>query len=612
MKKTYLKTYLKFLQKLASAVVKKYNPKIVVVTGTMGKTSTKDAVSHVLQSTFKTYKTINNSNNEFGVAQTILGINPRWSKFKKIFNLLAIQFKLTFGLKMEYPEVLILEAGTRKPGDIKNTIGYLKIDIVIITKTAEVPSHIEFFKDLNDLANEEFSSINFLKNGGHIVCFEADKSMLDLHQSTINDLNISVDYVSSAIEYGYLYDKKDSLVGTTAKFEIADEIFDVTSRGSASKANFYATLFAIRVAKHLNVKPNVIIDRIGSIKPTNGRSRIIKGVNGSNIIDDSYNASPDSVKIALENLAPIRANKKIVVLGEMLELGGHAEKSHLEILQLALNIADEIYLIGDLFIKSADSFKNNEKIKGCFSSPREIGDILYKNLSKNDLVLVKGSQGNRLDVTVLMLARDSKSVEQDLVRQNDYWKNKYSVVFATDYVPLYDKKITDVWKQEGFRNREDAGFWRTRCCGISCAQMVGEALTGEKTQLGKLIHEAFKSGAHLKNVGWIHLDLAKFISKRFGLMAKPHRFVSMSHIKHSIMNGHLVIASVGSTFMNSDSTERKGHLALIVGCEIKNGHIIGLYFNNRSSHEPYRMKRGYVPVKTFQNSFSGNIIEVGR
>ncbi len=568
-----------------------YKPKVILISGTLGKTTTKDNVSSVLSQSFSVCKTFDNSNNEFGVAYTILGINPADGYFLSLVKLVST----LLGISKNYPEILVIEIGTRKVGDIKASTHYIKADIVIVTKIAKIPSHIEYFKNLDEQASEEFAVVNCLKNNGKLICFEEDVKYFNskVRPSIICISNNSNSKFNRLLNCEFKYEQS-KLIGCNFTLSISDKVQEILYRGCASQVYAFSVLFALSAYE--------ILVNINLLKVTNGRSKILSGVSGSTIIDDSYNAGPDSVLMALDNLGKIKCGgKKIAVLGEMFELGEHSKGAHSDVLERAISVSDEVYLIGKAFVGSFHS-----KIRGVFNSPREIGDLLYKNMSNGDTALIKGSQSNRLEIATQLISSSQKNVVQNLVRQTPFWREKNSVVFSMDYIPFYDQNTLEDWSNKGFSSYEEANLWNKKACGIACMKMVVESFGKENISLGNLIREAVSYGTYKPGIGWIHLKLAQMIRGKFKLSAEAERGVPICSIKKVIEEGGLVIASVGFNF----ESKKAGHLVVVLGYEIKNGQVSGFYVHHPSSRNNKCMAREYVPIKSFIITFSGNIIKI--
>lgn len=179
-------------------------------------------------------------------------------------------------------------------------------------------------------------------------------------------------------------------------------------------------------------------------------------------------------------------------------------------------------------------------------------------------------------------------------------------ILAAENVPFYDQITLSDWSGKGFHNKEEAIAWDRKACGAACAKMVTEAFTGEKISLGEMIREAVCARAYKAGSGWIHQPLAAFISRRFNLFATAHRQVSTDRMKAVLAEGSLVIASVGLRFQN----RKNGHLVVVLGCKMALGEVTGFYVHHPSTDPDFCWNKKFIPIETFVDYFSGNIIEV--
>ena len=138
----------------ARQILKKYKPKIVAITGSVGKTSTKDAVAKILESRFSIRKSQKSYNSELGVPLTIIGAETGWSSPLKWLRAIWQGIKIIIRLE-NYPEILVLEIGADRPGDIKKIRSWIKPDLAIITALAPIPVHVEFFSSPEELFEEK-------------------------------------------------------------------------------------------------------------------------------------------------------------------------------------------------------------------------------------------------------------------------------------------------------------------------------------------------------------------------------------------------------------------------------------------------------------------------
>jgi UDP-N-acetylmuramoyl-tripeptide--D-alanyl-D-alanine ligase len=436
MKNIFKKIITFILQLEARLVIWRYQPKIIAITGSVGKTSTKDAVYAVLSKVAFVRKSEKSYNSEIGLPLTILGCANGWNNpfawFKNIFQGLWL-----FLMPHKYPEWLILEVGVGKPGDMKRTAAWLKTNVVIMTMIGETPVHVEFFNSVKHLIEEKMGLIKTLKKDGFLILSSDDPVVLKMKTKSEN----------RTITYGFnscsdVLASNDSILcfesgepaGITFKVDHKGNSLPVVIDGVLGKSYIYAALGALAYASVFKINMLNSVSALRSYDISPGRMRILKGINESIIIDDTYNSSPVSCQVALETLKEIKVKlggRKIAVLGDMLELGKYTEEAHRKIGSLAKEIVDILILVGaraqNIKIGALEAGMSEENIfakNGIGFNSHEAGEFLKKVIRKNDLVLVKGSQGMRMEWVVEKVILDQDNKSKLLVRQEAEWLKK--------------------------------------------------------------------------------------------------------------------------------------------------------------------------------------------
>ena len=433
-----LKSILAFL---ARAIVKKFQPNIIAVTGSVGKTSAKETIYAVLanseslksnnQGQWKVRRSRGNFNNELGLPLTVivdwkeksLGLvshgqpsgTKRFQKFIFWINVILIAAgKIIFGRKYEYPNVLILEFGADRPGDIKKLLKIARPNIGVITAIGQVPVHVEFYQNPEEVAKEKFKLIDALPGGGWAVLNFDDEAVMNLKEkikqqtitfgfnegADVRIFNFGNRSVDDSAEPGA--SKRPE--GISFKIEYQGSVIPVAIKNVFGRAQAYniAAAFAVGIIYNLNlVEITELIER--HYVPEKHRMNLLQGVKDSWIIDDSYNASPLSVKEALATLKDLQAERKIAVLGDMLELGKYSIEAHESIGKMVAEIADILVTVGPRgkFIAekagmsgmSPSNIFSFDTVDECLSKIQEI-------VKKGDLVLIKASRAIGLDKVV--------------------------------------------------------------------------------------------------------------------------------------------------------------------------------------------------------------------
>jgi UDP-N-acetylmuramoyl-tripeptide--D-alanyl-D-alanine ligase len=412
-------------------VLWKYKPKIVAITGSVGKTSTKDAVYAVISGIFYVRKSEKSYNSEIGLPLTILGCPNAWNDpFAWILNILKGLWLFIWPHK--YPKWLVLEVGVGKPGDMHRTASWLKTDAVIITAIGETPAHIEFFDSRDHLVKEKGELIKTLKKDGLLVLNNDDETVSKMNTKTKNrivNFGFKEDSDVRGSSENILYDADKGVPeGLIFRIDADGNSLPVVIEGAFGRNHIYAALAALALSSGLKFNMLNAVNRLKNYSMPPGRMRLIQGINGSFIIDDTYNSSPYASESALRTLGEVKIiGRKIAVLGDMLELGRHTEEAHKNIGRIAKENCDIIIVVGPRAVKikeGAEESGMKEKSLHEFLDSRQAGEFLKTFVEKNDIVLIKGSQGMRMERVVEAILEDQKNKQYLLVRQDEEWINK--------------------------------------------------------------------------------------------------------------------------------------------------------------------------------------------
>lgn len=415
-------------------IIKKYKPKIIAVTGSVGKTSTKDAIFAVMSSSFFVRKSEKSFNSDIGIPLTVLGCQNAWydpiTWIKNIFKGLEL---LLFKSK-SYPEWLVLEVGAGKPGDIKEVSKWLKPNIVVLTAFAKVPVHVEFFKDKDALIREKKYLVDALSKDGILIVNGDDEESMKIKESV---KNISYVYGSgdnsilNVNEIKDYYSENGEVEGITFKVKYEDNIVPIVIKGSLGAKSIYSSLAAIAVG--LSQKINIVKagEAILNLEPSKGRMRILKGIKNTIIIDDSYNSSPVALASALHTLKNLKSSRtrgrKIAILGDMMELGKYSVEEHIKAGKLAAETCNTLLTVGiraRKIVEGALDSKMKEKNIASFDNSKELAEVVKEVIKSGDIILVKGSQSMRMEHIVKEIILESEKAKDLLVRQEREWLEK--------------------------------------------------------------------------------------------------------------------------------------------------------------------------------------------
>jgi UDP-N-acetylmuramoyl-tripeptide--D-alanyl-D-alanine ligase len=431
MKALFKKCIVAILTLESKAVLAKYKPQIIAVTGNIGKTSTKDAIGSVLSVHKHVRKSDKSYNSEFGVTLTILGAESGWSS-PTAWLAIIVKSLWQIIVKVDYPEILVLEVGADGPGDIQHISKWLKPDITVITQFQKVPVHVEFFKDRSALIREKGYLVESTKKDGLIVFTSDDHDSHELAKlSHVKKVSFGfenwADIQAESLDTLYeVVGDIENPVGLSARITLGDVSIPMRIMGVLGGGHIYSALPALYIGTLFGVNLHEGVQAIEMYPKPKGRMRLLRGVKKTTIIDDTYNASPKAVEHALKTLAGLHTNgKKIAVLGDMLELGKESASEHFRIGEIAAESAHVLVTIGIRSREIAEGALSKGMLDSQifqYESSREAGIFVETILEKEDIVLVKGSQSVRAERVVEEILAEADRVEELLVRQEKEWK----------------------------------------------------------------------------------------------------------------------------------------------------------------------------------------------
>ena len=352
----------------------KLKTKIIGITGSAGKTTTKEILASLLSEKFKVNKTIANNNNHIGVPLTILSTN-------------------------EKHDVLVAELGTNHFGEIAYTAAIADPDFALITNIGD--SHLEFLRNRKGVFNEKSSLLKeTIKRGGKVFINNDDpilkKYGKEIKNKVTYALNDNAKYKTKIKGYDKFARPQIEIKSKKKSF-----IATLPISGEKNVLNFTAS-FAI--ASELGLTNSQLLKAVKKIKSFNKRLEI-KNHKNFTLINDTYNANPDSMKSSLDILGRIENRKrKIAVLGDMFELGKESKNKHMELADvISKTNVDEIYSIGKMMKFMNKNLNRTTKIHRHFDD-REILKKHLRSLDiKNSVVLVKGSRGMKMEEFVSVI-----------------------------------------------------------------------------------------------------------------------------------------------------------------------------------------------------------------
>lgn len=411
----------------ARLLIARKRPHIIGITGSVGKTSTKDAVYSVIKTKVRARKSEKSFNSEIGVPLTVLGLENGWSNpwlwFKNI-----IDGALHALFPGDYPDWLVLEIGVDRPGDIERITKWIKPDIVVMTRLPDVPVHVEFFANPDAVIAEKRKLVDALKSDG-IFIFNNDDEKIAAIREAVRQQSFGYSRYSLS-PFTASADKIIYENGRPAGFEFtlthgADAtVVHVEGSLGVQHAYNYAAAVAVGSVFGMTIQECADVLRTHVVPP--GRMRLMEGIKKSIIIDDTYNSSPVAVERAIDTLKDVRTvGRKIAVLGDMMELGSYSMTEHEKVGHKVAGVADILITVGiraRSIAEAALASGLSEQRIFQYEDARLAGKELEEVLSEDDVVLIKGSQSIRMERTVEEVMAHPEKASELLVRQDPMWQ----------------------------------------------------------------------------------------------------------------------------------------------------------------------------------------------
>jgi UDP-N-acetylmuramoyl-tripeptide--D-alanyl-D-alanine ligase len=355
------------LQTLAAAVRRLWGKPLIAVTGSAGKTTTKEAIAHVLATKHRVLKSQGNLNNQFGMPLQLLKLDPEH-------------------------QIAVLEMGMSHAGEITALARLAQPDCGVVTMVA--PVHLEFFASIAAIARAKYELIESLHAGG-IAVLNADDEYVsqfgrDFHGKVVTfGLHRPADVAARKIE---------SRGALGSAFEIvADGEYASAALPLLGEHSIYNALAAVAVGLQYGVPLRTAAESLATLSPADKRGEILSYA-GATIINDCYNSNPKALDNMVRSLAQIPARRRIVVAGEMLELGPAAEAMHRESGQnMARNGIDRLLGVRGLAKTMVEAAVEAGMHAEFVNTPQEAGDWLRREVNSGDVVLLKASRGVRLE-----------------------------------------------------------------------------------------------------------------------------------------------------------------------------------------------------------------------
>ncbi|MFA5184126.1 MAG: UDP-N-acetylmuramoyl-tripeptide--D-alanyl-D-alanine ligase [Patescibacteria group bacterium] len=414
---------LKFLARL---ILKKYQPTIVAVTGSIGKTSAREAIYHVLREKLSVRMSRKNYNNEFGVPLTIIGAASPGRDLGGWFQIFWLAGRRLLFRDPDYPRVLILEMGADRPGDLAYLTRIATPMVALVTNVS--PAHLEYFGSVAEVQKEKQVLVENVDRQGLVVLNhdnEATRQMAAASRARVLTYGLKPGADLQAQDLVFNFTKGSyELAGLNCKLNRQGAVVPLFLDNVLTEGALSAALAAVAVGLYFDLNLVEIAAALRDFSLPPGRMNILPGIKHTFIIDDTYNSSPEAAMSALDILGRIKVEetaRKYAVLGEMLELGSYTEEGHRAVgAKLAASGIDGLIAVGEKardIIRGATEAGMADDYIFYFDRTEEAGRFLQNRLKAGDIVLVKGSQGARLERIVKEIMAEPERAGELLVRQ---------------------------------------------------------------------------------------------------------------------------------------------------------------------------------------------------
>ena len=392
----------------ARSVLRRYKPIIIAITGSVGKTTTRSCIAHVLKAKYSVGETFANYNSEFGVPLSILGLQ-RGSTAKQWFSIVCEAFVIAYGKKRKYFQVMVLEMGADKPGDIAYLMKIVRPHIAVVTNVEN--AHLHAYKNHDALAYEKSTLIRHLSpQAVGFVNYDNryTKDMLDI-------------YTQAQAVYSFGYDRSADIhashvryttLGLQAYIHEGEKQYAIHAPYLVGKHSIYPVLVSWGIAQLLEIKPDTIMKQYKTYTPPERRMSLLEGKHHTTLIDSSYNAEPASMKVAFQTLHDMdQPSRKIAIIGDMLELGEHSREFHALLgEELQQYRFDLVCFVGEHMNEAYQAYtkKDVSYVRNAlyFSSVEDLNAVILKKIKSSDTILVKGSFGMNMRSAIDILKKE--------------------------------------------------------------------------------------------------------------------------------------------------------------------------------------------------------------
>ncbi|OGL89286.1 hypothetical protein A3I45_00770 [Candidatus Uhrbacteria bacterium RIFCSPLOWO2_02_FULL_53_10] len=409
---------------------------MIGITGSVGKTSTREAVRCALGNTRRVRAAVQNYNNELGLPLTVLGESAQDSSLIGWAGVLWRGWYRSWRRQKDNPDVLVLEYGADRKGDMVYLTSIARPHVAVLTSVA--PAHTEFFGSLEDVAEEKSQLIRALPDDGVAVLNADDgrvRGMKVLARGAVvtagyaTDADVRVEDVQLSMHYDGSFKEGQRVSELRCLVRAGRDRAEVVLTNVLGDGHVHSMVLGIAAALQTGLSLENIARNLRAYAPMPGRLNLLPGVKQTLLLDDSYNASPAATHMALEALATIPITgetHRIAALGDMLELGAISQKSHYDVgAHVAALPIDLLVAVGEQAREVArgalEAGMPQERVF-TYARAQDAGRFIQDHLKPGDAVLIKGSQGVRMEKITKELMANPLRAKELLVRQSKGWQ----------------------------------------------------------------------------------------------------------------------------------------------------------------------------------------------
>jgi len=417
----------KIIERKTARYLKKHKPTLVAVTGSVGKTSTKYAIATVLSEKYRVRAHLGNHNTAMSAPLSIVGVEypddiRSFSAWRKVLSAMNERIR-----DEKDVDVIVQELGTDAPGDVASFGRYLRPNIAVVTAVSE--EHMEFFGTLDAVAKEELSVAKF----SELTIINRDD--IDVKYAEMAEThNIDTYGMGEKAEYRLDVSEASPLEGRIGRLMCPEWGEVPLNMQLVGDHSLKAVIAAACVGAKLGLTSKEVAVGVSKVKAAPGRMQVLRGMEQTTLIDDTYNASPLAVEAALKTLYAIDAPMRVAILGSMNELGDVSPEAHKRAGMLCdSSKLDWVVTIGQ---DAKDYLAPAAAEKGCqvreFLDPYSAGAFVHSIIKPGAVILAKGSQNGVFAEEALKVLLHSTEDEERLVRQSEYWLGVKQQQFARD------------------------------------------------------------------------------------------------------------------------------------------------------------------------------------